>query len=203
MTGHIGPMIRMSSLNVRERLLEAGVRTFSTSGFNGCSVKDITDAAGVPKGSFYNHFESKEALGAAALAHYWSDGASDRLNILSDADGSPCQRLRRYFEQAAADMAEIDFTCGCLIGNMAAELSDHSPLIADQIAAIFAGWSRRVSACIQEAQAAGEITPKSDPELLAAFVVNAWEGALLRARLEKTDRPLCQFIDVLFTQLLR
>ncbi len=196
-------MARLSSVNVRERLLEAGVRTFSRSGFNGCSVQDITDAAGVPKGSFYNHFESKEALGAAALEHYWSDGACDRLRILRDANGSPCQRLRRYFEQVAADMAEIGFTCGCLIGNMAAELSDHSPIISAQISAIFAGWSRRVSECIQEAQAAGEITTQGDPELLATFVLNAWEGAMLRARIEKTDRPLRQYIDVLFTQLLR
>ena len=69
-------MARPSSQDVRERLLEAGVQTFSKSGFNGCSVQDITDAAGVPKGSFYNHFESKEALGAAALEHYWSEGSA-------------------------------------------------------------------------------------------------------------------------------
>ena len=55
---------------------------FSKSGFNGCSVQDITECAGVPKGSFYNHFDSKEALAAAALEHYWSDGASGRLQVL-------------------------------------------------------------------------------------------------------------------------
>jgi TetR/AcrR family transcriptional repressor of nem operon len=203
MTGHITAMARWSSHDVRERLLEAGVRTFSRSGFNGCSVQDITDAAGVPKGSFYNHFESKEALGAAALEHYWSDGACDRLEILRQSDGSPCQRLRRYFEHVVTDMAEIGFTCGCLIGNMAAELSDHSPLISAQISAIFDGWNRRVSECIQEAQASGEISSKGDPDQLATFILNAWEGAMLRARTEKAERPLRQFIDVLFTQLLR
>jgi TetR/AcrR family transcriptional repressor of nem operon len=196
-------MARLSSHDVRERLLEAGVQTFSKSGFNGCSVQDITDAAGVPKGSFYNHFESKEALGAAALEYYWAEGSCDRMQILSRTDLTPAERLRTYFEQVTAEMAEIGFTCGCLIGNMAAELSDHSPVIAAQLSAIFASWSRLVAECIRQAQAAHQITSDADPELLATFVLNAWEGAVLRARIEKGDRPLRQFIDTLFTVLLR
>src|ERR1700761_5312508 len=103
-------MARWSSQNVRERLLEAGVQTFSKSGFNGCSVQDITEAAGVPKGSFYNHFESKEALGAAALEHYWTDGACDRLQILTRTDLPPLERLRTYFEQAAGEIVQLGFT---------------------------------------------------------------------------------------------
>ncbi len=195
-------MGRCSTRDVRERLLEAGVRTLSKLGFNGCSVQDITDAAGVPKGSFYNHFDSKEALGAAALEHYWSDGACTQLRILSDTARSPRQRLQAYFDQAASSMAKLDYTCGCLIGNMAAELSDHSPVVSTQIAAIMALWSRRMADCIREAQVAGEIRSKAEPELLATFVLDAWEGAVLRARIEKGERPLRQFIEILFTQLL-
>ncbi len=196
-------MARWSSSDVRSRLLEAGVQVFSKSGFNGCSVQDITEAAGVPKGSFYNHFESKEVLGAAALDYYWSDGACDKLALLRQPDVSPKQCLRAYFERIAADMAQVGFTCGCLIGNMAAELSDHSPIIAAQISAIFAGWSQRVADCIREAQAANEISTTAEPEVLAVFVLNAWEGAIMRARIEKDDRPMRQFIETLFSILLR
>jgi TetR/AcrR family transcriptional repressor of nem operon len=196
-------MVRASSHDVRERLLEAGVRIFSKSGFNGCSVQDITESAGVPKGSFYNHFDSKEALGAAALEHYWSDGACDRLLILDQTDLTPRERLRTYFAKASADVADMDFTCGCLIGNMAAELSDHSPLISTKLSEIYAGWSRRVAACIREAQAAGEVSKDADPDLVATFILNAWEGAILRARIEKGDRPLRHFNETLFSQLLR
>lgn len=196
-------MIRSSSRNVRERLLEAGVRTFSAAGFNGCSVQDITDAAGVPKGSFYNHFESKEALGTAALDHYWSEGSKIRLQILTDPDQPPRERLRKYFEQATDEIAQMNFTCGCLVGNMAAELADHSPIIAAQLSAIFASWSRQVGDCIRAIRAANEIESNADPELLATIVLNAWEGAILRARIEKTERPLRQFVEALFTILLR
>jgi TetR/AcrR family transcriptional repressor of nem operon len=196
-------MVRTASHDVRERLLEAGVRIFSKSGFNGCSVQDITDCAGVPKGSFYNHFDSKEALGAAALKHYWSDGSCLRLEILSQSEMTPVARLRAYFDRAQAEFASMNYTCGCLIGNMAAELSDHSPVISAELLEIYGSWSRIVGACIREAQACGEITSDADAELLASFVLNAWEGAVLRARIEKGDRPLREFGQMLFTVLLR
>src|ERR1700735_3447931 len=125
-----------SNSGVRGRLLQAGVATFRSAGFNGCSVQDITEAAGVPKGSFYNHFDSKEALGAAALDHYWTDGACERLQILAEPGRPPLEKLRLYFEQIVADMEKIGFTCGCLLGNLAAELSDHSELVSGKLSLI-------------------------------------------------------------------
>lgn len=68
----------MPKPNVREQLMEAGLRTLHSQGFNGCAVQDITQAAGVPKGSFYNHFESKEALALAALEMFWVNGTARR-----------------------------------------------------------------------------------------------------------------------------
>jgi len=53
--------------NVREKIIDAGLKVLIEKGFNGCGVQDITAAAGVPKGSFYNHFESKEALGGEVV----------------------------------------------------------------------------------------------------------------------------------------
>lgn len=196
-------MGRCSTRDVRKLLLDAGLRTFGRLGFNGSSVQDVTDEAGVPKGSFYNHFQSKEALGVAVLDQSWADGTCERLRVLDDAGVPPLQRLRLYFETITTDIAGQGFTCGCLAANMAAEMTDHSPAISGQLAIIFAGWHRRVANCLHEARAAGELGPDADPDLLAGFVLDAWEGAVLRSRIEKGDRPLRQFNTVLFTQLLR
>lgn len=191
-----------ATLSVRTRLLQAGVAVFSRSGFNGSSVQDITEAAGVPKGSFYNHFDSKETLGVAAIQHYWSEN-SDRSLAILDQDGlTPLLRLRRYFEQVEVEIEVKDYTCGCFIGNMAAELSDHSTAISHQLRAIYAEWTGRVAGCIRQAQEAGAMRSDADPLVLAAFALNAWEGALLRARVAKSPEPLRQFADTLFTQLL-
>ncbi len=202
MTGHLGGVTKQPGLTVRERLLEAGVVVFSRSGFNGSSVQDITETAGVPKGSFYNYFDSKETLCAAAIEYFWDAKTEVSLSILSDEAVEPLQRLRRYFEQIAIDIESTDYTCGCFIGNMTAELSDHSTVVSDQISDVFARWTRRIAVCIRLAQEAGAITSRADPEVLATFALNAWEGALLRARVTKSRKPLQQFTDTLFAHLL-
>ena len=189
--------------SVRERLLEAGVAVLSRAGFNGSSVQDITEAAGVPKGSFYNHFDSKEALGAAAVEYFWGQKASQSLAILDDETIPPLEGLRTYFERIMMEMEAKGFTCGCFIGNMTAELSDHSSVISHQLSTIYQRWTGHVSGCIARAQKAGAIRSDASPDVLAAFTLNAWEGAMLRARAEKRRLPMQQFLDTLFSQLLR
>ena len=92
---------------LREQLLEAGLDTLHRKGFNATSVQDITDAAGAPKGSFYNHFESKEALAAEALRAYVEKGRA-RREILRDTKLPPLRRLRRYFEAMVAAAVEVE-----------------------------------------------------------------------------------------------
>src|SRR5712671_627108 len=145
-------MRRDSTKDVRERLLEAGVATFHQRGFNGCSVQDITDAAGVPKGSFYNHFESKEALGVEALERYWQ-GALDSLGLLKDTEQAPVERLKSYFRYLNDFARKAKYRPGCMIGNLAAEMSDQSSIIQDRLAVILAAWSRGIESCVKEAQA--------------------------------------------------
>src|SRR5262245_3183421 len=134
----------MAKANVRERLLDAGLETLQRRGFNGCGVQEITNAAGVPKGSFYNYFDSKEALGAAVVDRYWQQRAGAVLPILEETDVSPRERLRRYFAALAANMAKRDYTGGCMIGNLGAELSDQSRLVCERLAAVFGGWTEAV-----------------------------------------------------------
>jgi TetR/AcrR family transcriptional repressor of nem operon len=188
--------------DVRERLLEAGLLSFHQHGFNGCGVQEIADLAGVPKGSFYNYFESKEVLGAEVLDHYWHERTRGSLRLLSDESLRPAERLHRYFTAQAEKLASLDYKCGCLMGNLAAELSDHSKLISDRLSSIFAGWTRALATCIRDAQRAGEVRTDIDADALAAFLLHAWEGATLRARIEKDGRPLAQFMEVALNHLL-
>ena len=192
----------MSKPTVRERLLDAGLETFHRRGFNGCGVQEITEAAGVPKGSFYNHFASKEALGAAVLDRYWQQRAGTILHILEDSETSPRERLRRYFAEMAANMAKRGYTGGCLLGNLGAELSDQSELVCGRLAALFAGWTGAVETCVRQAQQQGEILEDCDAAVLAAFLINAWEGAILRAKVDKNAAPFEEFDKVVFGKLL-
>jgi TetR/AcrR family transcriptional regulator, transcriptional repressor for nem operon len=197
-TGHIGSMPRPS---LREKLLSAGLETLQKKGFNGASVQDITDAAGAPKGSFYNHFESKEALAAEAVRRY-RENRRARLGILQDARLKPLRRLRKYFEGLNQAALEGEFSRGCLLGNFGAELSGQSALVRAQVREGFAAWCDAIASAIAEAQKDGDVSRAFRPGALAEFVVHAWEGAVIRARVEKDRAPLDLFMKIAFAKIL-
>jgi TetR/AcrR family transcriptional repressor of nem operon len=187
--------------NLREQLVAAGLDTLHHRGFNATSVQDITDAAGAPKGSFYNHFESKEALAAEVVLRYAQKGKELR-GILVDASLPPLRRLRKYFEGRIDAAVEAGFSRGCLLGNFAAELSNQSPDIRERVGEAFAEWCDQIALVIGEAQKAGAISKDLSPKALATFVIHAWEGALLRAKVDKDRAPLDLFLKVIFGKLL-
>ena len=190
----------MPKPNVREQIVVAGLETLHRRGFNGCGVQDITDAAGVPKGSFYNHFESKEALALQALDRFFQNGAGRRA-LLSDTSVDPVERLRRYFRALADTVVHHNFQRGCLIGNFSTELSAESKEIRDRLAEIYAAWSRSIESCVREAEKADRVRPRLPAAVLATFLVNAWEGAVLRSKAEQDKSKLDQFERVVFASI--
>jgi len=190
----------MSRPNVREQLIEAGLETLHLHGFNGTGVQDITNAAGVPKGSFYNHFESKEDLAVQALDRYWQNGAG-RRGVLSDTSLDPVERLRRYFSGLSDLAVRQKFQNGCMIGNFSTELSVQSAEVRGRLAAIYAAWSRSIESCVREAEKAGRVHARLPAASIAAFLLNAWEGAVLRSKVEQDKSPFEQFDRVVFASI--
>jgi TetR/AcrR family transcriptional repressor of nem operon len=182
---------------MREEILGAGVELFLERGFNAAAVKDITDRAGVPKGSFYNHFESKEALATVALERY---GESRRLQDLTDPALSPVERIRQHFEFLRDELP--DFARGCMFGNFSAEIVDHSEPVRLRVKGSFAEWSARLADAIAEGQRAGEIKASLDPQRTARYLTSAWEGTLLEARADKSGDAFETFFSVTFDALL-
>jgi TetR/AcrR family transcriptional regulator, transcriptional repressor for nem operon len=191
---------KMPKPNVREKIVEAALELFHTRGFNGCGVLDITDAAGVPKGSFYNHFKSKELLALAVLALYLK---RIRFEMLHDKRKPPLQRLRSHFK--VFDDAHVGwrFARGCLMGNFASEISDQCPAIRQALKNAFNGWCDTIAAVLREARAQGEIAARHDPDRLARFLVNSWEGALVRSKVTRTRAPFEDFFAISFDSLLK
>lgn len=186
---------------LREELLAAGLATFHERGFNATSVEDITNAAGAPKGSFYNHFESKEALAAEAVRRYAEKGRK-RFALLREEKLPPLRRLRKYFEGLIQAVVSAGFTRGCLLGNFGAELSSQSPLVRERVGEAFAGWTDALAEVIGEAQKAGDVSRGVPAKVLAEFVLHAWQGALVRARVKKDRGPLDTFLKVAFSRIL-
>ena len=191
----------MGKIDVREQLLAAGLEALHKQGFNATGVQDITDAARVPKGSFYNHFESKDALGVAVVER-WAAGTAERLKGLLEGSGKPLGRLRAYFRALNELGPATRFQRGCLVGNFSAELSSQSPAIRAALETAFQAWTGGLAQVIAEAQKAGDVSRDIPAETLAGFLINAWEGAVLRSRVEKSSAAFDDFLSIVFRKIL-
>jgi TetR/AcrR family transcriptional repressor of nem operon len=190
----------MGRPSAREEIVQAGLKCLVEKGFNAVGVQDITDTAGVPKGSFYNHFESKEALGVEIVERYGAN--QTRREILTDPTVPPLQRLRRHFDRISALFAESHFKRNCILGGFSAELANQSETIRESLRKLYGEWTKDIEATIAEAQSKGEIANKTKASDLAAFLLDSYEGALLRARVERSRKPFDRFMKFAFGQLL-
>ncbi|EMB6253339.1 MULTISPECIES: TetR/AcrR family transcriptional regulator [Serratia] len=190
------------NINTRENLILAGVKLIHDAGFAATGVQEIVNEAGVPKGSFYNHFTSKEDFGREVVEFYFTSGVPALRDILADLRIPPLDRMRNYFEQRIEVFKQTNYVRGCLMGNLSLEIADHSGSIRDTLAANFKEWSIMFENCVAEAQKSGAVQNPIPSSVLAQFILNSWEGALLRMRVEKNDQPLRDFCVVVFSSLL-
>ncbi|MFC8075019.1 TetR family transcriptional regulator C-terminal domain-containing protein [Streptomyces sp. NPDC057307] len=189
----------MARQSMREELVRAALAEFHARGYNAAGVKDITDAAGTPKGSFYNHFASKEALGVVALERY---GAERRLQDLADESVAPLPRLRAHFEFLRDEIVAYGYTHGCLLGNFGLEIADHSETIRAAVREGLDQWHAKITDVLAEAARDGAVAADLDTAKTARFVLNAWEGAIVGARSDRTSESFDAFFDIVFGTLL-
>ena len=189
-------------LGTRERLIRSGIEAIHASGYGGTSIQSIVEAANVPKGSFYNFFPSKEAFASEVIDAYSNRGQERLRSFLLNQDVAPRARLEAYFDDRIEAFRTSQYIRGCLMGNFSAEAADQSALIRDGLTKHFGAWTQLLETCIAEAQKQGEICDQFSASLLAKFLLNSWEGALLRMRAEKSDIPLLDFKEIVFKKLL-
>jgi TetR/AcrR family transcriptional repressor of nem operon len=188
----------MSKPSHREAILNAGLKVMFRSGYEGASVRDICADAGVPQGSFTNHFRSKEAFAKEVLDRYFAHLKVLVNEALDDKSLSPRQRLKLYLEIISGVLARDKWNRGCLIGDFSLETTGQSKLLRGRLEAIFQEWRAPFVSCIAEAQTAGEIDSTFDPTDLAEFLLASWEGAILRMKVERGPAALDRFKNIVF-----
>jgi TetR/AcrR family transcriptional repressor of nem operon len=193
---------RLPNPDVRARLIAAGLQLLHTRGFNGSGVKDFTEAAKIPKGSFYNYFATKEEYASAVLEAYWDDIEKAYGPLLTDPKPDPIARIARYFRALTDDHGRRDFTAGCLIGNLALELADASLSTRETLKRLLIRWETALAACLTEAQQRGQLDSERDTRELAALLIEAWEGAVMRGKLEQNRKAYRRFERVTLPRLV-
>ena len=193
----------MNEQSTQEKLLQVGKAIFLEKGYNHTGLQEIVKAAGVPKGSFYHFFASKEAFGLAVLEHHMKTFKPFiEQHLLGDRDVPPLKRLRNFFEAGCAELESEGCKGGCIVGNLSQELADQNEIFREYLQNALNSWQALFTACLREAQENGDLPKETDVESLGQFLMNGWEGAILRMKATKTSGPLYNFVKLAFSKVL-
>ena len=185
----------------RNRLIRTGLEVLTEKGFSAAGIDEILRLAQVPKGSFYYYFDGKADFGAHLIKAYADYFAAKLDRWFLDETLGPVERIHAFVDDAKASMARHDFRRGCLVGNLGQEMGALPEVFRNQLIGVFNDWQARTAACLRLAQVKGEISLDQDAAALAAFFWIGWEGAVLRARLERSAIPLDAFARGFFAAL--
>ncbi|WP_243368580.1 TetR/AcrR family transcriptional regulator [Fundidesulfovibrio soli] len=188
--------------DTRQEIIEAAAQLIHKQGYTATGIKEIVEAAKVPKGSFYFYFPSKEALGLALVEHYCESVRSGWEPVLADASVPPLERLRALFLARMKPKEDSGYALGCPIGGLAQEMSSLSAPLRERLRKALDGLTAMVRSLLDEAAREGQLPQGLDPAATAAFIVDAWEGSLLRMKADAGPEALERFVSVVFDRLL-
>lgn len=183
-------------LDKRDLILARGSTVMTRRGYHGTGVQEIVQAAGIPKGSFYHYFASKEDFALQALAFIYRPRLARYAQALGDAALSPRTRILGYYRDLLAHFARQETPqYHCFIGSLSFEMSELLPAIGAEVEAIQQASVDILRQCLEEARAAGELAADEDCANLAIFIANAWQGVLARLKVGRSLQPLEAFVS--------
>lgn len=187
----------MGRASHREKLLEAGFAVLHERGYNASGVREITQAAGVPLGSFTNHFRSKEEFASLVLDRYMAALLDIVGEALRDESRRPLQRIEAYFAAIAGVAEPLDWRLGCMLANMGLELPSQSEVLRHRLVAALNSLTDPFVAVLTEAQREGQVRTDVAAKDLAVIALAAWHGVLLRAKVERDGTAPAMFARTL------
>jgi len=188
----------MSRSDTKTALLKAGTCIIREKGYNHTGIKEVLQSTGVPKGSFYHYFDSKEDFGLQIIENEAIAHDQFLEQYLGNEALTPLTRLRCYFEAKCEEFGSLQCREGCLLGNLGQELADQNEIFRSRLQEIFARWRQRFAECLKQAQEAGEISSSFDVRELAEYCLSSWEGAILQMKITKSVVPLKAFMNITF-----
>lgn len=181
----------------KKRIINSATRLIHANGYKNTTLSDILAAAEIKKGSFYFHFDNKELLGHAVIERFYSGTQRMMDSTLRPAitgEANALESIERMLDTLATFMNTNDCRGGCLLGNMALEISDYNDDLRQHLSDIFTDMASRLEAAIAAGQSRGEISADATAKELSHFIVTVMEGGLMLARVSKEITPMADSI---------
>lgn len=170
----------------RDQILNAAARLIHVKGYHATSLDDVLRESGVGKGNFYYHFKSKEDLGYAIIDRITRGFVERSLGpSFQDAEADPLEQIRAFLDRVMEAQRQRNCVGGCVMGNLASELSDVHEGFRQRLASLFDIWRRHLADAVRRAQARGQLRADVDAVRLAQFLVAGLEGSILLSKVTK------------------
>lgn len=166
----------------RERILAAATELIHRRGFKETGLADILAASGVPKGSFYFYFRSKEDLGRELLVRYRERARAHLEREAFPPTGEVLPQVVAFFDATARSQADGGCEAGCLLGNLAAEVTNIHEDLRREVVRCFLDLREAFADALERGQNSGELAPDFDPGAAADFLMSVLEGSILLAK---------------------
>jgi len=177
----------------KKRIVDSATRLIHANGYKNTTLSDILTAAEIKKGSFYFHFDNKDLLGHAVIDRFYSRTRAMLETTLKPAlrgEANALECIKGMLDTLVAFMDASDCRGGCLLGNMALEISDYNDKLRQHLSTIFTDMASRLEEAIEAGQARGEISTDAPAKELSHFIVSVMEGGLMLARVSKDITPM-------------
>lgn len=179
----IHPKLKKSELT-RASLIDEGIQQLSEHGYHGTGIKQVLDAVNVPKGSFYNYFGSKEAYVAEIIREYNNQSLVMLDEFIHHSKRPALEQLKTIYEYMLSKFSDNSCQKGCLVGSIAAEIGNTFELCQKAMQDSVNDWLLRLTILISKGQLENTIRKDIPSNDLAELVWSAWEGSLIKMKID-------------------
>jgi len=184
-------MIRSNNVEEnKRRLLDEGVSMLVLHGYHGTGLKELLARVNIPKGSFYNYFDSKEVFCSEVISHYLQPFINQVDACLSISNITALDAIKNYFNILIDELETKNFSGGCLLGNLLGELADTNEVCLKQLTISISLYRDKLEQGFKKAQQEGAVRNDITAQTMSNLMLNNWQGALLRMKTEKATEPL-------------
>ena len=185
----------------KQSICAVGETLFALHGYSAVGIKMILDEVGIPKGSFYHYFASKEAF-AASVAEYYFQQRIQPISIEPTANFKiNLSTVLTGYHQLIDELFSGDQPRGCLMGNLMVEVNEHTPLLHQTLNHLYEQWLLLFTELIQQGQQQGFIRTDLSAQVLAGLFWANWQGTILRCQI-KADKAAAKRAIVQCMQLI-
>ncbi|MEO9513960.1 MAG: TetR/AcrR family transcriptional regulator [Flavobacteriaceae bacterium] len=168
-----------------EEILDIGYDVFRKNGYHNVGINQILKESGIPKGSFYNFFVSKEDFANKVMERYGENNKNWMQGFFDTSELSPFESLKSFYK-FMLDMNEKDeYLSGCIINNMSIEVGRINDIMATKANEQFMGWLTILTDVVGKGQEANEITTKFSASDIAEYLHAGFYGTASRMKVTR------------------